>query len=125
MSKLFWLTEEQLERIRPHFPKERGRPRVDDRRVLSGIIHVNRNRISWSEAPAEYGSPKSLYTRWKRWNEMGVIANILKALADENDPPDTLLIDATYLKVHCNVPGGPRHLRHDRQAEEHASCDDR
>lgn len=43
MSDLFWLTEAQMERLRPFFPKSRGRPRADDRRVLSGIIFVNRN----------------------------------------------------------------------------------
>lgn len=43
MSDLFWLTDEQMERLRPFFPKSHGKPRVDDRRVLSGIIFVNRN----------------------------------------------------------------------------------
>ena len=45
MSGQFWLSDEQIERLRPHFPKPRGKPRVDDRRVLSGILHVL--RISW------------------------------------------------------------------------------
>ena len=44
MGDQFWLTDEQVERLRPHFPKARGKPRVDDRRVLSGIIHMQRNR---------------------------------------------------------------------------------
>ena len=38
MSNLFWLTEAQMARLRPFFPKSHGRPRVDDLRVLSGII---------------------------------------------------------------------------------------
>ena len=46
MSDLFWLTDEQMERLRPFFPKSLGWPRVDDRRVLSGIIFVNRNDLS-------------------------------------------------------------------------------
>ena len=45
MSDLFWLTNEQMERLRPFFPKSHGRPRVDDRRVLSGIVFVNRNGL--------------------------------------------------------------------------------
>jgi transposase len=45
MSGQFWLSEEQVERLLPHFPKARGKPRVDDRRVLSGILHVLRNGL--------------------------------------------------------------------------------
>jgi putative transposase len=40
MSNLYWLSEAQLERIKPYFPRSHGRPRVDDRRVISGIVHV-------------------------------------------------------------------------------------
>ena len=50
MSDLFWLTEEQVERLRPYFPKSHGKPRVDDRRVLSGIVFVNRNGLRWRDA---------------------------------------------------------------------------
>ncbi|MDC0012264.1 transposase, partial [Octadecabacter sp.] len=60
MSNLYWLTETQMERLRPYFPKSRGRARVDDCRVLSGIIFINRNGLRWYDAPAEYGPPKTL-----------------------------------------------------------------
>ncbi len=42
MSDHFWLSEEQLARIKPYFPLSHGVPRVDDRKVVSGIIHVIR-----------------------------------------------------------------------------------
>ena len=45
MSDLFWLTDEQMARLRPFFPRSHGRPRVDDRRLLSGIIFINRNGL--------------------------------------------------------------------------------
>lgn len=51
MSNLYWLIEAQMERLRPYFPKSRGRARVDDRRVLSGIIFINRNGLRWCDAP--------------------------------------------------------------------------
>ena len=50
MSDLYWLTDEQMARLQPHFPKSHGKPRVDDRRVLSGIIFVNRNGLRWRDA---------------------------------------------------------------------------
>ena len=47
MSDLYWLTDEQMARLQPYFPKSHGMPRVDDRRVLSGIVFVNRNGLRW------------------------------------------------------------------------------
>jgi transposase len=81
MSNLYWLTEEQMERLRPHFPKSHGKPRVDDRRVLSGIIFVNRNGLRWRDAPPVYGPHKTLYNRWKRWSEAGVFIRMMEGLS--------------------------------------------
>ena len=53
------MTHEQVERLRPHFPKPRGKPRVDDRKVLSGILHVLRNGLRWQDAPAVCGPHKT------------------------------------------------------------------
>ena len=84
MSNLFRLTEAQLVRFRPFFPKSRGRRRVDDRRALSGIIFINRNGLRWCDGPAGYGPPKALYNRWKRWGNLGVFARIMNGLAAED-----------------------------------------
>lgn len=100
MADLYWLTDEQMARLEPFFPKSHGRPRVDDRRVLSGIIFVNRNGLRWRDAPSEYGPPKTLYNRWKRWGAMGVFARMMAGLAAEAEVPKTVMIDATYLKAH-------------------------
>lgn len=103
MSNLFWLTDEQMARLRPFFPKSHGKPRVDDRRVLSGIIFVNRNGLRWRDAPREYGPAKTLYNRWKRWGDMGVFARMMEGLATASPEPKTIMIDATYLKAHCTA----------------------
>ena len=87
MRDLFWLTDEQMARLEPFFPKSHGRPRVDDRQVLSGIIFVNRNGLRWRDAPAEYGPPKTLYNRWTRWSGMGVFARMMVGLAVEPKRP--------------------------------------
>jgi transposase len=100
MSNLYWLTDEQMARLKPFFPKSHGVPRVDDRRVLSGIIFINRNGLQWSDAPKEYGPAKTLYNRWKRWGDMGVFARMMEGLASEAAVPTTVMIDATDLKAH-------------------------
>jgi transposase len=100
MSADFWLTEVQLSRLKPYFPKSRGKPRVDDRKVLSGIIYIQRNGLMWKDAPVDYGPPKTLYNRWKRWSRMGVFARIMTELAAEAQQIEMVMIDATHLKAH-------------------------
>jgi transposase len=100
MSYLYWLSEAQIERLRPYFPKSRGKPRVDDRRVLSGIIFIQRNGLMWKHAPAAYGPPKTLYNRWKRWSRMGVFATIMTEQAAQAQDTEMVMIDATHLKTH-------------------------
>ncbi|WP_155986291.1 IS5 family transposase [Novosphingobium resinovorum] len=101
MSDLYWLTDEQMARLEPYFPKSHGKPRVDDRRVLSGIIFVNRNGLRWRDAPKDYGPHKTLYNRWKRWGDKGVFLRIMEGLAaPQASERKTVMIDATYLKAH-------------------------
>lgn len=100
MSDQYWLTDEQMARLEPYFPKSHGRPRVDDRRVLSGIIFVNRNGLRWRDAPKQYGPSKTLYNRWKRWGEKGVFIAMMDGLFTKGAERKTIMIDATYLKAH-------------------------
>ncbi len=53
MTDLLWLTDRQLDLIKPYFPLSHGVPRVDDRRVISGIVFVIRNGLRWRDAPRE------------------------------------------------------------------------
>ena len=77
--------------------------RVDDRRVLSGIVHALRNGGRWADCPREvYGPKKTLYNRFV-WAERGIWE--LSALAGGEDAPDRL-IDSTCIKVHRCAGGG-------------------
>ena len=99
MSDLFWLSRGQLNRIKPYFPLSHGVARVDDRRVVSGIIYVIRNGLQWKDAPQAYGPHKTLYNRFVRWSRLGVFNRIFTELAAQ-EKPDRLMIDATHLKAH-------------------------
>jgi len=96
----FLLSAAQMRRLSPHFPLSHGIPRVDDRRVLSGIIHVIRHGLQWRDAPTADGHHKTLYNRFVRWSRMGVFDRIFAALAAEGGPPERLMIDSTHLKAH-------------------------
>ena len=100
MSDQFWLSEAQLKQIEPYFPLSHGVPRVDDRKVVSGIIHVIRNGLRWRDAPEIYGPHKTLYNRFIRWSRMGIFDKIFTALVAQGGTPDRLMIDATHLKAH-------------------------
>jgi len=100
MSDLLWLSSAQMRRIEPYFPLSHGVPRVDDRRIISGIIFVIRNGLRWRDAPAEYGPHKTIYNRFIRWSRMGVFNKIFAGLAAKGGKPDQLMIDATHLKAH-------------------------
>ncbi|VFU10545.1 transposase [Methylocella tundrae] len=100
MSDLFWLSPAQMRRIEPYFPLSHGVARVDDRRVISGIIFVIRNGLRWRDAPKDYGPHKTIYNRFIRWSRLGVFNRIFAELAAKGGKPDRLMIDATHLKAH-------------------------
>lgn len=100
MTEFFLLSEDQMRRIEPFFPRSHGIPRVDDRRVISGIIFVIRNGLRWRDAPANYGPHKTIYNRSIRWSAMGVFGRILTELSRQGGETSQIMIDATHLKAH-------------------------
>jgi len=109
----FWLTDEQFEKIAPYLPTDtRGKERVDDRRVISGIIHVLKSGGRWADVPTEvYGPKKTLYNRFVRWAAKGVWAGLFEALASAGGPPAQVLIDSSAVKAHrcaSGAKGGSR-----------------
>jgi transposase len=100
MSTLFYLSRVQLERIKPYFPLSHGVPRVDDLRIVSGIIYVIKHGLQWKDAPREYGPHKTLYNRFIRWSRLGVFNKIFMELVEKQGTTERLMIDATHLKAH-------------------------
>jgi transposase len=79
---------------------------VDDRRVISGIVHVLRSGCRWRDAPAAYGPHKTLYNRFVRWAAKGVWEDVFRQLAEAGGPPAALMLDATHVKVQRAAAGG-------------------
>lgn len=99
---LFWLSDKQWCRIEGFLSLKRsgcGR-RVDDRRVISGIIHVIQTGMPWRAAPREYGPYKTLYNRFRRWAEQGMWTELFAMLVKAGDPLEIGLIDGTIVRVH-------------------------
>ena len=115
MSDMFWLNDTQWAKLAPLLPVyAQGARRVDDRRVISGIVHVLKNGGRWADAPKEYGPKKTLYNRFKRWAERGIWYEIFATLAASGGPPAEALLDSTHIKVHRSAggaKGGRRRMR--------------
>ncbi len=103
----FWLLQEQFDQIQPHLPTDtRGKPRVDERRVISGIIHVLKSGCRWVDAPEIYGPRKTLYNRFVRWSEKGGWEELFTVLANAGGPPVYAMIDSSAVKAHRSSAGG-------------------
>jgi putative transposase len=108
-SNLFWLSDELWARIEPHLPSDvRGVERVDDRRVISGIVHVLKSGCRWCDCPPEYGPSTTAYNRSVRWARRGLWENMFRDPAGCGRSGDTQMIDSTHVKAHRSAAGGKR-----------------
>ena len=106
-SNLFWLDDEQWASIEPHLPTDvRGKARVDDRRVISGILHVLKTGCRWVDCPPEYGPHTTIYNRFVRWAKRGVWERLFHELAQRGRAHETQMIDSTHVKAHRSASGG-------------------
>ena len=107
MPEGFWLSDTQWERLAPLLPnKPRGVARVDDRRVISGIVVALQSGGRWIDVPSEYGPRKTLYNRFVRWSAKGVWQQVFATLAAADGPPAAVLLDSTHIKAHrCAARG--------------------
>ena len=107
MGHLFWLSDEAWAAIEPHLPKNQpGARRVDDRRVISGILHVVKSGCRWRDCPSAYGPRTTIYNRFNRWSRRRIWQRILQALVEAGWIEATASIDATYVKAHRSAHGG-------------------
>ena len=106
-GNLVWLTDEQWAKIEPFLPTDvRGMPRVDDRRVISGIVHVLKSGCRWIDCPAEYGPYTTVYNRFVRWAKRGVWERMFTELSRRGRLTETQSIDSTHVKAHRSAAGG-------------------
>lgn len=112
MGSGFWLSDRAWGAIEPLLPKNQpGARRVDDRRVISGIIHVLRVGCRWQDCPPDYGPSTTIYNRFNRWSHRGLWARIFATLSAQAElpgdlSPGDLSIDRTAVRAHRSAHGG-------------------
>jgi transposase len=98
--------------IEPHLPRGLpGKPRVDDRRVISGILHVLKVGCRWRDVPPEYGPATTIYNRYNRWSRRGLWQRLFEQVAASGEVPRELAIDSSHVKAHRCASGGKRMAR--------------
>ena len=114
---LFWLSDEAWAVIEPHLPRNQpGARRVDDRRVISGILHVLKVGCRWCDCPADYGPSTTVYNRFNRWSRRGFWLKLLDALVNAGAVTKSTAIDSTYIKAQRSAFGGKGGIRIRRSA---------
>ncbi len=102
------LTDREWSILSPLLPnKPRGVPRVDDRRVINGILWRFRTGSPWAEIPERYGPSTTCYNRFVRWRKAGIWDRLLEAVSEAYDG-DIVMIDATCVRVHQHAATGKR-----------------
>jgi len=106
MAAEFWLSEDQRAAIEPLLPRNQPGPeRDDDRRIISGIVHVLKVGCRWQDCPAVYGPATTIYNRFRRWAMRGVWRRIFEALAQAS-PGEAQFLDSSTAKAHRSAAGG-------------------
>lgn len=109
MGTLFWLSDEAWAAIEPHLPQNPpGARRVDDRRVISGIVHILKIGCRWKDCPAAYGPPTTVYNRFNRWSRRKLWSRILDALVAKGMLALSASMDSTFVKAHRSARGRKR-----------------
>jgi len=114
-QRVYWLSAGEWKRIEPLLPRgRRGARRVDDRRVISGVVHMLRSGARWRDCPSEYGPYTTIYNRFNRWSKQGVWEAIFYTLTGSSGVVSSAAVDTTHIKVHRSAggaKGGPSATR--------------
>ena len=108
-KQVYWLSDAEWRRVEPLLPRGRkGAHRVDDRRVISGIVYMLKSGSRWRDCPEVYGPYTTVYNRFNRWSARGVWRRLFEKMAAAGAIPDELSIDSTHVKAHRSAAGSKR-----------------
>lgn len=110
MLKRYELTDQEWEQIAPLIPSnkgKRGRPPKDDRLMLNAMVWLARSGAPWRDLPERYGPYSSVYSRFRKWIDDGILDNIFRVLSLESELYE-LSIDASIVQAHQHSAGAKR-----------------
>jgi transposase len=106
LANFFWLSDEQFHRVVPSVSnKTRGVLRIDDQRVIIGVVHVLKSGGRWVVAPPVCGPRKIRYNHFVRWAEKSIWMDVFHTLAFAGGPPAEVLTDTSTVKSYRSAAG--------------------
>lgn len=122
MLKRYELTDQEWERISPLLPPQKtmkpGRPPKDHRLMLNAMIWLARSGAPWRDLPERFGPWESVYTRFRKWSDDGILDNIFRVLSMEAELEE-ISLDASIVQAHQHSAGArkngpPNEIGHSR-----------
>jgi transposase len=111
------LSEAQWARLAPLLPPQhrsgRGRPSKDHRVIVNAILWRLATGVPWRDLPERFGSWRTVYSRFRRWQQAGIWARVLAALQAEADARGALdwalhFLDGTTVRAHQHAAGAKK-----------------
>ena len=110
------LTDKQWERLKPLLPPQKpktGRPNLDHRQVINGILWILRTGAPWRDLPERYGKWTTVSSRFYRWRKAGIWERVLAQLQAEGDVQDELdwevhFVDGSIVRAHQHATGAKK-----------------
>lgn len=134
MLRRYELTDQEWEQVASLLPPEKtgkpGRPSKDNRTMLNGMVWIARSGAPWRDLPERYGPWNSVYSRFRKWIDDGILDNIFRVLSLEAELYE-LSLDATIVQAHQHSAGAkkrgpPNEIGHSRggaSSKIHAAVD--
>ena len=108
MTRRYELTDQQWEQIvlllPPGKTNKPGRPSKDNRLMINAMVWMARSGASWRDLPERYGPWKTVYSRFRKWIEDGILDNIFRVLSLEAELEE-LFLDASIVQAHKHSAG--------------------
>ncbi len=110
------LTHEEWLRLQPLLPPQKprtGRPALDHRRMINGMLWIARTGAPWRDLPERYGPVGTVSSRFYRWRKAGIWTQILATLQQQADAAGKLdwevhFVDGSSVRAHQHAAGAKR-----------------
>ena len=116
MIKRHELTDEQWARLKDLLPPQKprtGRPSIDHRTMVNGMLWIARTGAPWRDLPERYGKWTSVYSRFQRWRKAGIWERVLSELQRQGDQQGELdweihFVDGSIVRAHQHAAGAKK-----------------
>lgn len=119
------ISDEKWQQIKKLFPTyTTGRPpKLSNRAALNAVLCQLNVDLPWRDLPTEFGSWKTVYSRFRKWTDSGLFEQIFKIICEDDDPDmENVSLDSTTIQVHQKGTGAQKIPLHSRKSSDRPQC---